>query len=58
EPAFSSVDVRYGEAFPTDTSLDAGQDRENIAKTSVMPHKAFPRVTFLDGGEGNMQQTL
>nr|GFA96582.1 hypothetical protein [Tanacetum cinerariifolium] len=33
-------DVRYEEAFPTDTSLDAGQDRENIAKTSALPHEA------------------
>ncbi|GKA43160.1 hypothetical protein Tco_0735884 [Tanacetum coccineum] len=29
---------RYGEAFPTATSLDAGQDRENIPKTSAMPY--------------------
>ncbi|GKG30050.1 hypothetical protein Tco_0419948, partial [Tanacetum coccineum] len=28
---------RYREAFPTATSLDAGQDRENIPKTSAMP---------------------
>nr|GEV30017.1 uncharacterized mitochondrial protein AtMg00810-like [Tanacetum cinerariifolium] len=45
-------DVRYGEAFPTDTSLDADQDRENIAKTSAMPHEALPRVTSLGGGKG------
>nr|GEV99555.1 hypothetical protein [Tanacetum cinerariifolium] len=43
ETTFPSGDVRYGEAFPTDTSLDAGQDRENIAKTSAMPHEALPR---------------
>nr|GEV26635.1 hypothetical protein [Tanacetum cinerariifolium] len=53
ETAFPTGDVRYGEAFPTDSSLDAGQDRENIAKTSAMPHKALPRVTSLVGGEGN-----
>nr|GEX66837.1 ribonuclease H-like domain-containing protein [Tanacetum cinerariifolium] len=47
--AFPSGDVIYGEAFPTDTSLDAGQDRENIAKTSAMPHEASPRVTSLGG---------
>nr|GFB53661.1 hypothetical protein [Tanacetum cinerariifolium] len=52
ETAFSTRDVRYGEAFPTDTSLDAGQDRENIAKTSAVPHEALPRVTSLGGGEG------
>nr|GEU82927.1 hypothetical protein [Tanacetum cinerariifolium] len=45
-------DVRYGEAFPTITGLDAGQDRENIAKTSAMPHEASTRVTSLGGGEG------
>ncbi|GJS25537.1 retrovirus-related pol polyprotein from transposon TNT 1-94 [Tanacetum coccineum] len=38
---------RYREAFPTATSLDAGQDRENIPKTSDMPHESFPRVTSL-----------
>nr|GEY22398.1 retrovirus-related Pol polyprotein from transposon TNT 1-94 [Tanacetum cinerariifolium] len=52
ETAFPSGDVRYREAFPTDTSLDEGQDRENIAKTSAMPHEALPRVTSLGGGEG------
>nr|GEX77132.1 reverse transcriptase domain-containing protein [Tanacetum cinerariifolium] len=30
ETAFPSGDVKYREAFPTDTSLDAGQDRENV----------------------------
>nr|GEX74584.1 hypothetical protein [Tanacetum cinerariifolium]GEY44270.1 hypothetical protein [Tanacetum cinerariifolium] len=58
ETTFPSGDVRYEEAFPTDTSLDAGQDMENIAKTSAMPHEALPRVTSLGGGEGSMQQTL
>nr|GFB41467.1 hypothetical protein [Tanacetum cinerariifolium] len=43
ETAFPSGDVRYGEAFPTNTRLDAGQDRKNIAKTSAMPHEALPR---------------
>ncbi|GKG42744.1 hypothetical protein Tco_0477042, partial [Tanacetum coccineum] len=50
--ASPSGDDRHREAFPTATSLDAGQDRENIAKTSVMPHEASPRVTSLGGGEG------
>nr|GEV09304.1 copia protein [Tanacetum cinerariifolium] len=58
ETAFPSGDVRYGEAFPTDTSLDAVLDRENIAKTSAMPHESLPRVTSLGGGKGSMQQTL
>ncbi|GJS87668.1 hypothetical protein Tco_0770304 [Tanacetum coccineum] len=42
---------RYGEAFPTATSLNAGQERENIPKTSVVPHESFPRVTSLGGDE-------
>nr|GEW77582.1 zinc finger, CCHC-type [Tanacetum cinerariifolium] len=58
ETAFPTEDVRYGKAFPTNTSLDAGQDRENIAKTSAMPHEELPRVTSLGGGEGSMQQKL
>nr|GEV31607.1 reverse transcriptase [Tanacetum cinerariifolium] len=45
ETSFPTGDVRYGEAFPTDTSLDAGQDKENIFKTSAMPHEALLRVT-------------
>nr|GEU85976.1 hypothetical protein [Tanacetum cinerariifolium] len=49
ETAFPTGDVRYGEDFPTNTSLDAGQDMENIAKTSAMPYEALPRVTYLGG---------
>nr|GEV54722.1 hypothetical protein [Tanacetum cinerariifolium] len=56
--AFPTRDVRYGEAFPTNTSLDAGHDRENIAKTFAMPHEALPRVTSLGSDEGSMQQKL
>ncbi|GJX47629.1 hypothetical protein Tco_0272819 [Tanacetum coccineum] len=55
ETASPSGDDRHREAFPTATSLDAGQDRENIAKTSAMPKKASPRVTSLGGGEGKAQ---
>nr|GEX13110.1 synaptobrevin, longin-like domain protein [Tanacetum cinerariifolium] len=58
ETTFPIGDVKYGEAFPTDTSLDAGHDRENIAKTSAMPHEALLRVTSSGGGEGSMQQNL
>ncbi|GJW32174.1 hypothetical protein Tco_0052206 [Tanacetum coccineum] len=43
---------RYGEAFPTATSLDAGQDKENIPKTFALPHESFPRITSLGGDEG------
>nr|GEW35417.1 retrovirus-related Pol polyprotein from transposon TNT 1-94 [Tanacetum cinerariifolium] len=52
ETAFPTGDVKYEEAFPTDTSLDASQDRENIAKTSTIPHEELPRVASLGGGEG------
>nr|GEW96725.1 ribonuclease H-like domain-containing protein [Tanacetum cinerariifolium] len=52
EIAFLTGDVRFRKAFPTDTSLDAGQDRENIAKTYALPHEAPPRFTSLGGGEG------
>nr|GEV74202.1 putative ribonuclease H-like domain-containing protein [Tanacetum cinerariifolium] len=51
ETVFLTGDARYGEAFHTVTSLDAGQVRENNAKTSDMPHKASPTVTSLGGGE-------
>nr|GEV03203.1 ribonuclease H-like domain-containing protein [Tanacetum cinerariifolium] len=40
------------------SQLDAGQDRENIAKTFAMPYEALPMVTSLGGGEGSMQQKL
>nr|GFC34596.1 hypothetical protein [Tanacetum cinerariifolium] len=53
EPASLLRDDRQGEAFPTIFSLDAGQDRENIAKTSDMPHESSPRVPSLDVDEGN-----
>nr|GFB05363.1 hypothetical protein [Tanacetum cinerariifolium] len=52
ETAFPTGDARYKEAFPTITSLDAGQEKENIAKTSTMPHEASLRVTSFGGGEG------
>nr|GFC01364.1 hypothetical protein [Tanacetum cinerariifolium] len=57
ETVFPIGGARYREAFLTVTSLDAGQDRKNIAKTSAMPHKASPKVTSC-GGEGSMQQKL
>ncbi|GJV88760.1 hypothetical protein Tco_1532698 [Tanacetum coccineum] len=58
ETASPTGDDRHGEAFPTASSLDAWQDRENITKTSAMPHEASPGVTSLGGGEGSMQQKL
>ncbi|GKD67127.1 hypothetical protein Tco_1309235 [Tanacetum coccineum] len=53
EPASLQRDVSHGEAFPTVSSLDAGQDRGNVAKTSAMPHDSPPRVTSLGGDEGS-----
>ncbi|GJY88319.1 hypothetical protein Tco_0502947 [Tanacetum coccineum] len=47
---------RYGEAFPTATSLDAGHDMENIRKTFAMPYESFPRVTSLGGDEGDAEK--
>nr|GEU87020.1 zinc finger, CCHC-type [Tanacetum cinerariifolium] len=58
EHAFLSRDDRQREAFPTVSSLDAEQDRENIAKTSALPHESSPRVTSLDVDEGSMQQRI
>nr|GEW91666.1 hypothetical protein [Tanacetum cinerariifolium] len=58
EPAYVLKDDSQGEAFPTVTSLDAGHDRENIIKTSALPHESTPRVTSLDADEGSMQQQL
>nr|GEV28548.1 hypothetical protein [Tanacetum cinerariifolium] len=58
ETAFLIGDARYREALPAVTHLDVGQDRENSAKTSAMPHEASPRVTSLGGGKGSMQQKL
>ncbi|GJY85792.1 hypothetical protein Tco_0499818 [Tanacetum coccineum] len=58
EPASPPRDDSHGEAFPTATSLDAGQDRENIPKTSAMPHESSLRVTSLDGDEGSLQLKL
>nr|GEZ50986.1 hypothetical protein [Tanacetum cinerariifolium] len=58
EHASLSRDDRHGEAFPTISSLDAGQDRENIAKTYAMSYESSPRVPSLDADEGNMQQRL
>nr|GEW42855.1 hypothetical protein [Tanacetum cinerariifolium] len=56
EPASLSRDDRQGEAFPTVSSLDARHDRENINKTSALPHESSPRVTFFDADKGSMQQ--
>nr|GEU32497.1 hypothetical protein [Tanacetum cinerariifolium] len=58
EPASLSRDDKHEEAFLTVSSLDAGQYRENIAKTSAMPHESSPRVPSLDADEGNIGEEL
>nr|GEU59945.1 hypothetical protein [Tanacetum cinerariifolium] len=35
--------------------LEASHIRENINKTSVLPHESSPRVTFLDADEGSVR---
>nr|GEU46990.1 hypothetical protein [Tanacetum cinerariifolium] len=54
EPASLLRDSRQGEAFPTVSSLDARQDRENIAKTSALPYESSSRVPSLDANEGSV----
>nr|GEV63989.1 copia protein [Tanacetum cinerariifolium] len=58
EPASPLGDDSQGEAFLTVSGLEAGQDRENIIKTSALPHDSTPRVTSLDVDEVSMQQQL
>nr|GEX80600.1 hypothetical protein [Tanacetum cinerariifolium] len=58
EPASLSRDDRQREAFFTVSSLDTGQDRENIAKTSALPHDSSSKVTSFDADEGSMQQRI
>nr|GEY32315.1 hypothetical protein [Tanacetum cinerariifolium] len=58
EPASPIGDVSQGKACPTDSGLEADQDRENIPKTSTLPSDSTPRVTSLAADEGSMQQKL
>nr|GFA78749.1 hypothetical protein [Tanacetum cinerariifolium] len=44
--------------FPIVSGLEVGQDKENIIKTSALPHDSIPRVTSLAADEGSMQQQL
>nr|GEX51660.1 hypothetical protein [Tanacetum cinerariifolium] len=48
-------DVSQGEAFPNVSSLDAKQDRANIAKTSTLPHESTARVPSFAADEGSLQ---
>nr|GEY07038.1 hypothetical protein [Tanacetum cinerariifolium] len=43
ESASPFEDDSQGEAFPTVSGLEAEQDRENIIKTSTLPHDSPPR---------------
>nr|GEU58712.1 DNA-directed DNA polymerase [Tanacetum cinerariifolium] len=54
KPASLFRDDSQGEAFPTVSSLEAGQDRENIIKTSALPYDSTPRVTSLAADKGNL----
>ncbi|GKD64568.1 hypothetical protein Tco_1306676, partial [Tanacetum coccineum] len=58
EPTSPFRDNRHGETFPTISGLDAGQDRETIAKTSAIPHESPPKVTSPGGDEGSMKHKL
>nr|GEW41989.1 hypothetical protein [Tanacetum cinerariifolium] len=46
------------EACPTDSGLEAKQDRAKITKTSTLPSDSTPKVTSLAADEGSMQQKL
>nr|GEV47496.1 hypothetical protein [Tanacetum cinerariifolium] len=58
EPASPLGDDSQGEACPTVSGLEAGQDRANIIKTSSLPDDLTPWVTSLAADEGSMQQQL
>nr|GEU63996.1 uncharacterized mitochondrial protein AtMg00810-like [Tanacetum cinerariifolium] len=58
ELASLSRDDRQREAFPIVSSLDAGQDRENIAKTSALPYESSLKVTSLNVDESSMQHRI
>nr|GEX14206.1 hypothetical protein [Tanacetum cinerariifolium] len=50
--------LSQGEAFSIVFGLEAEQDRENIIKTSALPHDSPPRVTSFAVDEGSMQHKL
>nr|GEX53987.1 hypothetical protein [Tanacetum cinerariifolium] len=58
EPTSPIGDVSQGKACPTISSLEAEQDRANIAKTSTLPHDLAPRVTSPAADEDSMQHKL
>nr|GEX02165.1 hypothetical protein [Tanacetum cinerariifolium] len=58
EPAYLLRDDSQGEALLTVSGLKAGQDRENIIKTSDLPRDSTPRVTSLDADKGRMSMEI
>ncbi|GJT72435.1 hypothetical protein Tco_1031721 [Tanacetum coccineum] len=55
EAASTGVDIIYGGATTTVTSLEAGQGSGNIDKTPTMPYDSpLPRVNTLGSDEGSM----
>nr|GEU98755.1 hypothetical protein [Tanacetum cinerariifolium] len=55
EPASPLRDVSQGEACPTVSSLDAEQDRANIAKTSTLPHESTSRRMEKEGVQTDLE---
>nr|GEV38394.1 hypothetical protein [Tanacetum cinerariifolium] len=55
EPASPLRDVSQGKACFTVSSIDAKQDRANMAKTSTLPHESTSRVPSLAADEGSLQ---
>nr|GEU84514.1 hypothetical protein [Tanacetum cinerariifolium] len=58
EPVSLLRDDSQGEAFPTVSGLEAGQDRENIIKTSTLPHDSTSKVTSLAADESSQDEFL
>nr|GEX70579.1 hypothetical protein [Tanacetum cinerariifolium] len=55
EPASPFKDDSQGEACPTVSGLEAEQERENIIKTSTLPHESTSRVTSFAADEGTQE---
>nr|GEU49962.1 hypothetical protein [Tanacetum cinerariifolium] len=55
EPASLIGDDSEGEAYPTNSGLEADQDKANIAKTSTLPSDSTLRVTSLATDEGTQE---
>nr|GEV70238.1 putative ribonuclease H-like domain-containing protein [Tanacetum cinerariifolium] len=55
EPASPIGDDSQGEACPIVSGLKAEQDRENITKTSTLPHESTSRFTSIAADEGTQE---